>query len=143
MQDCPSAQCSGGAGRAYEITDPMTVALPQEIWESRGGRRLWKCGYCGFLWFTEIVTGTGRPFVDIEAIGDLGDLGTGYKIPKANPWAKFRNLVACPRNSTAQLNAVHAGGERGCESGHLEPFCFGARSVASPRAATHQSGLPI
>jgi hypothetical protein len=39
-----------------------------------------------------------------------------------------------PGNLFATLGAVHAGGERGCESGHLEPFFF--KSVL-PRIKSH------
>jgi len=72
MEDCPSAQCSGGTGRAYEVKDPDSVRLPEELWASRGNKRLLRCSYCGFLWFTYTFTEAPRPFLIKEAVGFYG-----------------------------------------------------------------------
>jgi hypothetical protein len=71
---------------------------------------------------------TGRRFRSRET-------GKGCGVPQGvNPGTgKTVNGESMVKRSTlwnAMLNAVHAGGEQGCESGHLEPFLFSGSLLA-------------
>src|ERR1700693_6019131 len=54
-----------------------------------------------------------------------GGLGSVNPLPSKGGSGESTRIR--PGNLFAKLGAVHAGGERGCESGHLEPFFFSGR----------------
>jgi hypothetical protein len=62
MMCCPARDCSGGKN-VIEVRDQSSVQLPDAAWAEKGSRKLWRCTYCGFLWFTETNIEAPEPFV--------------------------------------------------------------------------------
>ena len=54
--NCPALACAGG-NIVRKIEDPSNYGIPQAIWDEKEYSSLWRCGYCGFIWYQTTVQG--------------------------------------------------------------------------------------
>jgi hypothetical protein len=50
MPRCPAADCSGG-GPVRKVADPSSLQIPADILSSVGSKAIYRCSYCGFIWY--------------------------------------------------------------------------------------------
>jgi uncharacterized Zn finger protein len=52
MPRCPACDCSGGhPHRVHRVGDPALLKIPCEIIAEAGDKSIYRCDYCGFIWY--------------------------------------------------------------------------------------------
>jgi hypothetical protein len=68
MTDCPAFDCSGGRNRGFEQRQRPDY-LPESVKSPREEATLYRCNYCGFLWFEYMLMELPQPFLMQRPVG--------------------------------------------------------------------------
>ena len=100
---CPSETCTANGSYLYQVKEPGSVQLSEKVLERREpGYLIYRCRYCGFVWFQSSVCRPGFDPVPAGYYDSLGKLNVFLPVPVTYPikeqntqryWDEYNNRL--------------------------------------------------